>query len=105
MIQTQGVLSSNLRGATNKLPAGGRLGIQHAHERVSSDNRGEYRSSYGIVGIPRTGDIVEVKMSKSSQTTQSIDNLDQNTIELARISEENYWKLREELRIKYSEKK
>jgi hypothetical protein len=57
------------------------------------------------VGIPRTGDIVEVKMSKSSQTTQSIDNLDQNTIELARISEENYWKLREELRIKYSEKK
>lgn len=44
---------------------------------------------------------MSVKMSKSSQYIKSIDNIDQNTIERARIAEENYLKLREELRIKY----
>ena len=48
---------------------------------------------------------MQVKMSKSSQNTQSIDNLDQNTIERARIAEENYWKLRDELRKKYGNEK
>lgn len=48
---------------------------------------------------------MEAKMSKSSQNTRSIDDLDQNSIERAKIAEENYWKLREELRKKYGNEK
>lgn len=45
---------------------------------------------------------MSVKMSKSSQNTQSINNIDQDTIERAKMAEERYLKLRGELRIKYS---
>jgi len=41
------------------------------------------------------------KMSKSSQTEKSLFEISDETIKNAKLAEERYWKLREELKNKY----
>lgn len=41
------------------------------------------------------------KMSKSSQTEKSLFEISDQTIKNAKLAEERYWKIREELKNKY----